>query len=205
MAQTFGRHRCETDLGFLVPPKFEVPIIFLFSDAQKDVHILIPETSELPYVQYVADNFSARVRQPVKVFHDADRKKYRLCPIPEGISPNTSSFGRFCFTRDNGAVQGFERSQAVEAEYERRIPRPRNSWILYRQAKSQEVASQNPGMPTTSISKIISDMWKSENPEVKAYWQQMAEREDRNHKLMYPDYKYTTSRASNGRKPLAGS
>lgn len=45
------------------------------------------------------DHCSRRVQQPVKVFHDEARKKYRLCPIPKDIFANTSTFGRYCFAR----------------------------------------------------------------------------------------------------------
>lgn len=36
---------------------------------------------------------SQRVQQPVKVFYDHQRKKFRLCPLPEAATMETSDFG----------------------------------------------------------------------------------------------------------------
>lgn len=38
-------------------------------------------------------------------------------------------------------------------------------------------------------------MWKEEPAANKAFWQEMAQEEDRIHKEKYPDYKYTTKKS----------
>ncbi|KAG6832501.1 hypothetical protein H0H87_001426 [Tephrocybe sp. NHM501043] len=72
------------------------------------------------------------------------------------------------------------------------IPRPPNSWILYR---SDMVACLPPPPPGTTrsqadVSKIISAMWKSEKPEVKAEYERRAEVKKLEHAAMYPNYRY---------------
>ena len=87
------------------------------------------------------------------------------------------------------------------------IPRPRNSWILYRQAMSKELSKQHPGTTASELCKfhklplerkliskatMISKMWREAPQEERDIWQARAKEEDRLHKEMYPWYKYTT-------------
>lgn len=105
------------------------------------------------------------------------------------------------------------KTQAKAAEPEdssSHIPRPRNSWILYRQFKSRELRKDHPGITAselctclllqsiehvlTLLATLISNLWKNESDDEKAFWQRMAQEEDRMHKEKYPGYKYTTKR-----------
>jgi hypothetical protein len=72
-------------------------------------------------------------------------------------------------------------------------PRPSNSFILYRREKHFEIMAQYRGVKTLNnnvISKIVANMWKSETPEVKTHFANLADAEKRAHILKYPDYKY---------------
>nr|AYD41911.1 mating type protein 1-1-3 [Fusarium anguioides] len=186
----------EGPMGVRMPPEAEVPLTFVYSRAQADIHIFVPENASLRFTNYVADNFSRRVQQPVRVFHDKERGKYRLCPIPEESCPDTSSYGRFCFTRDQSApVKVTDEDQTV-GENGRRIPRPRNCWLLYRQAKSQEITTRNEGITASELSSIIGRMWDEETPETQAYWHRLADQEEHNHSRRYPGYKYSPTKES---------
>jgi hypothetical protein len=46
----------------------------------------------------------------------------------------------------------------------------------------------------TQLATLISNLWKNESDDEKAFWQKMAQEEDRMHKEKYPGYKYTTKR-----------
>ncbi|EKJ71585.1 hypothetical protein NXS19_005720 [Fusarium pseudograminearum] len=192
MSQNLQGSLLQGPLGVFMPPEAEVPITIVYSQSQDDVHVFVPETTSMTMVNYVADNFSRRVQQPVKVFHDEARKKYRLCPIPKDIFANISTFGRYCFTRDQSTPVTVSASDPTIGEGGKRIPRPRNSWMLYRQAKSQQIIAQHEGLTAGELSTIISNMWNSETPETQAYWRKLAEDEDAEHKRLYPGYKYST-------------
>nr|AEP03812.1 mating type protein MAT1-1-3 [Fusarium subglutinans]QFP39745.1 mating type protein 1-1-3 [Fusarium sp.] len=184
-----GRLR-EGPLGVLMPPEAEVPITMVYSQSQADIHIFLPENASLTLINHVADKFSRRVQQPVRVFHDKARSKYRLCPIPEDVSPDTSTYGRHCFTRDQSTPVKVSEDDPTVGEGGCRIPRPRNCWLLYRQSKSQEIIGSVEGITASELSRVIGKMWDEETPEIQAYWYNMAEKEEVNHKQQYPGYKY---------------
>ncbi|KAF4333010.1 mating type 1-1-3 [Fusarium beomiforme] len=184
----------EGPLGVFMPPEAEVPMTMVYSQLQGDIHIFLPENASMMFINHVADNFSRRVQQPVRVFHDKARSKYRLCPIPEDVSPDISTFGRFCYTRDQSTLVKVSDEDPTVGEGGRRIPRPRNCWLLYRQAKSQEITTQIEGVTASELSRIIGRMWDEETPEVQAYWQDMAEKEEFNHRKDYPGYKYAPAK-----------
>ncbi|EWG39786.1 hypothetical protein FVEG_02489 [Fusarium verticillioides 7600] len=184
-----GRLR-EGPLGVLMPPEAEVPITMVYSQSQADIHIFLPENASLTLINHVTDNFSRRVQQPVRVFHDKARSKYRLCPIPEDVSPDTSTYGRYCFTRDQSTPVKVSEEDPTVGEGGCRIPRPRNCWLLYRQSKSQEITRSVEGITASELSRVIGRMWDEETPEIQAYWYNMAMEEEFNHKQQYPGYKY---------------
>ncbi|EHK96013.1 putative Mating-type protein a-1 [Glarea lozoyensis 74030] len=78
----------------------------------------------------------------------------------------------------------------------KKIPKPANSWILYRKSKHHLVVAQNPGMHTSEISTIIGKMWKIEDPSVKAFWQAAADNEKKAHALRNPGYRITPRKSS---------
>jgi hypothetical protein len=71
------------------------------------------------------------------------------------------------------------------------IPRPPNSWILYRTDTLRTLSiSPSSRRKQSSISQEISEMWKSAPPELRAEYQEKAERAKEEHKRKYPDYAY---------------
>jgi hypothetical protein len=76
-----------------------------------------------------------------------------------------------------------------------KVRRPQNSWILYRKDKFEllrkEAEAENKPRPIAAdASKIISEAWKNESPEVKKYYNDLAEKEKARHAEEYPDYKF---------------
>ncbi|PHH64046.1 hypothetical protein CDD81_5039 [Ophiocordyceps australis] len=135
-----------------------------------EVQAFVPASFDLEVVKKIAANFSRRVREPVKVFYDDKRHKYRLCPLPDGHQRNISSYGIYCFEVDVEASQSPPaHEQATFGGSKSHIPRPRNSWILYRQHKYAEIKDQYPGLTAPALSTIIASMWRNESTDDKAY------------------------------------
>lgn len=77
------------------------------------------------------------------------------------------------------------------------IPRPPNSWILYRLsriAEAQALVAKDPSrareVPAAAVSGVIAKWWKAEPEEVKAIWKAKAQRAKEEHARKYPGYKY---------------
>ncbi|KAG6004703.1 hypothetical protein E4U21_000858 [Claviceps maximensis] len=172
------------------------PVTFVTSEVQGNVHVFVPETFHRSLVEMIANNFSRSVQQPVSVFHDSYRQKFRVCPLPFGAVVDTTSYGTLFFSCDVSNVKDSpaETSVVEPEDSVSHIPRPRNSWILYRQYKSRELRKDHSGITASELSTMISCLWKNETDEEKAFWQRMAQEEDRLHKEKYPGYKYTTKK-----------
>ncbi|KAK0670917.1 hypothetical protein QBC41DRAFT_64986 [Cercophora samala] len=82
-----------------------------------------------------------------------------------------------------------------------KIPRPRNAFILYRQAHQATIVQQNPGLANPDISKIIGENWKAEPEESKNRWKELAEAEKLRHQTQFPGYRYQPRRGNKGGAP----
>ncbi|KEY65855.1 hypothetical protein S7711_05861 [Stachybotrys chartarum IBT 7711] len=161
----------------------DVPVSFVVSKGENDLIVLVPHDYDLGLVARIAKRFSERIEQPVSVFHDSFREKFRLYPFPPGTEKllDITLLGIFCFS-----IDGTSTSTADH------IPRPRNSWILFRQEKSKALKAEHQGITASELSSICSEMWKSLTHDEKAEWQAKAQEEERLHKERYPDYRYVT-------------
>ncbi|KAI8625862.1 hypothetical protein F5Y19DRAFT_466858 [Xylariaceae sp. FL1651] len=75
-----------------------------------------------------------------------------------------------------------------------KVPRPRNAFILYRQAWQGHFAAQHPGLANPEISKLIGEKWRDQPENVKNEWKQLAEEEKIRHQRQYPGYRYQPRR-----------
>ncbi|GAA5988844.1 hypothetical protein JCM11641_005039 [Rhodosporidiobolus odoratus] len=76
-------------------------------------------------------------------------------------------------------------------------PRPANAWICYRSARVQELKSSSSRyskLPQADISKIVGQLWRSEPPEVRRQYEQMAEQNKKEHSEKYPGYVFRPAR-----------
>ncbi|KAI1778999.1 hypothetical protein F4818DRAFT_455230 [Hypoxylon cercidicola] len=89
----------------------------------------------------------------------------------------------------------------------RSLPRPRNSWVLYRAVHDQEIAKrlEHRGLVidgvnrTTLISRILADQWRERLPTVqKEFFIRKAAEEEALHKQTYPDYHYQPGKNESG-------
>ncbi|OAP58167.1 hypothetical protein AYL99_07257 [Fonsecaea erecta] len=76
-----------------------------------------------------------------------------------------------------------------------KIPRPRNSFILFRQHQQSSIIAQNPGIPNPEVSKIIGEQWRGLSAEAKEEWNLLAEEEKTRHQRQYPGYRYHPRRS----------
>ncbi|KAI1820022.1 hypothetical protein F4861DRAFT_533998 [Xylaria intraflava] len=79
-----------------------------------------------------------------------------------------------------------------------KVPRPRNAFILYRQAWQGHFATQHPGLANPEISKLIGVKWREQPESVKNEWKQLAEQEKLRHQRQYPGYRYQPRRGGKG-------
>ncbi|MBW0460473.1 hypothetical protein O181_000188 [Austropuccinia psidii MF-1] len=77
---------------------------------------------------------------------------------------------------------------------EERLPRPPNSWILYRSDKIIQMRALNHGLAQSVLSKEIAARWHNEDPEVKKEYEKKAEIIKAEHAIKYPHYKYNPRR-----------
>lgn len=75
------------------------------------------------------------------------------------------------------------------------IPRPSNAWILYRgatlaQLRNTPAFKASGNHRQSNISRIIADMWREAQPEVRAEYFKRAEIEKLEHMERYSEYKY---------------
>ncbi|KAK5722872.1 hypothetical protein LTR17_014175 [Elasticomyces elasticus] len=78
---------------------------------------------------------------------------------------------------------------------EAKIPRPRNKFILYRQAMSKSIAnSSQHGKSQISVSKQAGEAWRAESAVLKQKFEELAARELASHAAKYPGWKYQPNR-----------
>ncbi|ROW07149.1 hypothetical protein VPNG_07390 [Cytospora leucostoma] len=155
---------------------------------------------------------------PVTIHHDAQLGMFRLSPmilkdglnppryqhiadLPEGMCYSDEESGEECGNEsEDEAVEDLDVDDGASSDSRTpiqptvKIPRPPNSWILYRKDKSKELRQANPAMSTGEISTEASRQWKVEKPGIKDYYQALADEAARLHKIKYPDYRYKPGR-----------
>ncbi|KJK95428.1 hypothetical protein H633G_00719 [Metarhizium anisopliae BRIP 53284] len=180
----------------------DTPVTFVTSEIQGNVHIFIPETFHRNLVEVIASNFRYKnsyflLRFSILKKTAGECSSQYLCSMtPIDRSFESARFPQgLLLTRPITEYYFSHVAKAAQPEdSSSHIPRPRNSWILYRQFKSRELRKDHPGITASELSTLISNLWKNESDDEKAFWQRMAQEEDRMHKEKYPGYKYTTKR-----------
>ncbi|KUI72756.1 Sporulation minus regulator 2 [Cytospora mali] len=153
---------------------------------------------------------------PITIHHDVQLGMFRLSPMILKDGLNTPRYQHIADLPDCAYSSDEESSEESGSESDDeeievpvvdegassnshtppavKIPRPPNSWILYRKEKSKELRQANPAMSAGEISTEASRQWKLEEQTMKDYYQALAEEEARRHKIKYPDYRYKPGR-----------
>ncbi|GLB43205.1 putative high mobility group [Lyophyllum shimeji] len=73
-----------------------------------------------------------------------------------------------------------------------KIPRPPNSFMLYRSDMGPRLPPPPPGTtrPQAEVSRLVAKLWHNEAPEVRREYMRRAAEKKKEHEAMYPDYTY---------------
>ncbi|CAO3639307.1 unnamed protein product [Cunninghamella echinulata] len=89
---------------------------------------------------------------------------------------------------------GNQNGKKTDNQAEKKIPRPPNSYILYRAANYNKIAlrlkKEGQKLIEADISREIALMWKNEKKEVQDAYKREADLEKLRHHEIYPHYKY---------------
>ncbi|KAF9414029.1 hypothetical protein BGZ94_000539 [Podila epigama] len=80
----------------------------------------------------------------------------------------------------------------------KKIPRPPNSFLIYR----KEHATKYAGLVATELSTKLAMAWKKESPERKAHYAALAEQAKQEHAIKFPGYKFTPAKRGTGKRAL---
>lgn len=73
---------------------------------------------------------------------------------------------------------------------EKKVPRPRNPFILYRCAKSEEFRKRSGTNRNQDVSKMAGRSWANASSEEREYYYALAREEEQKHREKYPNYRY---------------
>jgi len=79
------------------------------------------------------------------------------------------------------------------------IPRPSNSFILFRKDYSARIRAQSLNMTVVKVSAIVGQAWKKQPSSVLQFFEILSMVSYQRHKVMYPNYKYVPRKK--GKKP----
>ncbi|KAF9925888.1 hypothetical protein FBU30_004413 [Linnemannia zychae] len=79
-----------------------------------------------------------------------------------------------------------------------KIPRPANSFMLYRAENSKKY----PGLVATELSAKLGESWRNEPQEVRDRYEELAEQAKKEHAIRYPDYKFAPIKRGTGKRAL---
>ncbi|KAL9538890.1 hypothetical protein MBANPS3_010605 [Mucor bainieri] len=103
----------------------------------------------------------------------------------------TSPFSSASSTSSSFSSLPLSESATKAPAQEERIPRPLNSFMIFRLEKQKDIVDKCPGANHRDISKIISKWWKELGKLEKQWYIAEAEKRKLEHKAMYPNYKYS--------------
>ncbi|KAG9230090.1 hypothetical protein BJ875DRAFT_385901 [Amylocarpus encephaloides] len=155
-----------------------------------DIYIHFDEEKQFYRIGQVIDQYDLLSTQTLALVYLAVSQPLQF-PMPGAVSSTSTSSTSISMPQLFAPARVVLAAQrkSTPASAQARIPKQRNSWILYRQSKHHIVARQYPEKNTGEISTVISAMWKNETTNVKAFWRKKAEDEKASHLARYPGYR----------------
>ncbi|KAG0007970.1 hypothetical protein BGZ80_004009 [Entomortierella chlamydospora] len=92
-----------------------------------------------------------------------------------------------------------KRKNRAHSDAAPKIPRPSNSFMLYRKDKAKGF----PKLVAAKLSAKIAEAWRRETPEVRERYERLAEEAKERHRLLYPNYKFTPKKRGTGKRAQA--
>ncbi|KAK9464236.1 hypothetical protein V1512DRAFT_213723 [Lipomyces arxii] len=105
--------------------------------------------------------------------------------LQSSIKASRLSGSSSTFTTTGGAYGVDKKKEKV-----RKVPRPRNAFIIYRGEKHDDVMAHG-NISNTCASRVIAQMWREEPVLVKEHYRALALEESLQHKSRHPEYRYT--------------
>ncbi|KAJ5306569.1 hypothetical protein PENANT_c031G11292 [Penicillium antarcticum] len=152
----------------------------------------------------ISKRLAALLNKQVQILADTSIECYRVHPheFTKGMIPDQLKIGGKPLElgdhqRISKAIHKATTENAVRVPTRStKIPRPPNSFILYRQANHHAVKDANPNITNNEISRILGARWKNESEEVRQRYIILADDLKKRHSLAHPDYQYTPRRPS---------
>lgn len=89
-----------------------------------------------------------------------------------------------------------ERWEEVRSKHKNKVPRPMNSFMLYRRAYKERIKRWGAqGDNNQLISSVAGISWNLEPRELKEFYAKIADIERKNHSKAFPDYKFTPNKS----------
>ncbi|CAG8442577.1 1674_t:CDS:2 [Ambispora leptoticha] len=80
-----------------------------------------------------------------------------------------------------------------------KLPRPQNSWIIYRKFMGRRIIESKEAVLFTDITKLAGERWQKESEEVRQLFFILAEANKRAHKFAFPNYRYKPTHKTIGK------
>ncbi|KAG0702978.1 hypothetical protein DFH29DRAFT_998930 [Suillus ampliporus] len=119
---------------------------------------------------------------PLRNIHPRNLKLYTLYYALDPWTPLYAMTGPI-----RSSTSGKARAKEIQP------PRPPNAWILYRSDKLRSLPPELPGgqrRAQADVSKLISEMWRSESEAVKLEYERLADAKKAEHQRLYPTYRF---------------
>lgn len=156
----------------------------------------MPDTATLTHSSPVLDNRQeapkTRVKRAPKTRKPQVAKADREWSIDKPLSEISKNVIAANYSETETFVNRSLEDRMKEVEKRKRIPRPMNSFMLYRKAFTgitKELSSNH-----QIISMATGESWRSESADVKDFFDKMAQVERENHRKAHPGYKFAPNK-----------
>ncbi|KAL8792602.1 MAG: hypothetical protein Q9195_004825 [Heterodermia aff. obscurata] len=150
-------------------------------------------------IQIISSRFSNMISAPVTVSQDAFGNVH--------IQPLSEPLGRKSVLDPGPSVPNASNANNANSASEGKnlrgkIPRPPNSFILYRQYHHPLLKAKNPEWHNNQISLVLGKQWRNESEEVKNEFKSKAEALKQQHFQDHPEYHYQPRKPSEKKRRM---
>lgn len=136
----------------------------------------------------------------VTAFLDKSDNLLRIRQAVEGDFIDLSSEDSACATPESQASESTKKLSLPEKKA--KVPRPPNSFILYRTKYHPILLKSQPELKNNEISVILGKQWRNESEEVRAEFEAMAAKIKKQHALENPGYQYAPRKSSEKKRRM---
>ena len=130
----------------------------------------------------------------------------RLLPLSVNGRHSTMPLRDMASHVNRGSVQRIkETAEGKNKDKKGYVPRPSNSFVLYRSAYTARIKDLCRSTNHQKVSKIAGASWHKETEAVKAYFEDLARIDNDNHKIAFPEYKFAPVKESKVAKNAAAT